>query len=98
MGELPLLTLLVFVPAVAALLLAFVPGEGAGAVKVGAVVASVVVLLLSIVLLVGFEAPPAGQLAFVEDVLWIPGLNVHYSLGVDGIAVAMIVLTGLITP
>ncbi len=35
----------------------------------------------------------AGQLRFVEFVPWIPSFNVNYFLAVDGLAIALIVLT-----
>jgi len=37
--------------------------------------------------------PDAGGMQLVESHLWIEALNVHYSLGVDGISVALILLT-----
>jgi NADH-quinone oxidoreductase subunit M len=35
---------------------------------------------------------------FVEDWLWIPGLNVRYTLGVDGISLLLVLLTTWIMP
>ena len=35
---------------------------------------------------------------FVEDRLWIPGLNVRYTLGVDGISLLLVLLTTWIMP
>lgn len=39
-----------------------------------------------------------AQMQFVEERNWIPVLNAFYSLGVDGIAMPLIVLTAFITP
>jgi NADH-quinone oxidoreductase subunit M len=98
MGELPWLSLLTFLPALAALALAFVPGDRE--VKGGALGTSVVVLLISLWMAWSWppvlQAPPA--LVFVEDAEWIPALNVHYRMGIDGISLAMILLTTLLTP
>ena len=33
---------------------------------------------------------------FVKDYLWFKSLNIHYSVGADGISVAMITLTSLV--
>ena len=33
---------------------------------------------------------------FTYDAVWFPSLNIHYALGVDGISVAMIALTGVV--
>jgi NADH-quinone oxidoreductase subunit M len=41
----------------------------------------------------------AGNMApmlFTFDALWIPSLNIHYAVGVDGISVAMIALAGVV--
>ena len=40
--------------------------------------------------------PNTAQMLFTYDAVWFPALNIHYSLGVDGISVAMIALTGLV--
>src|SRR5688500_5543496 len=39
-----------------------------------------------------------AQMQFVEERNWIPVFNAFYSLGVDGIAMPLIVLTAFITP
>ena len=36
------------------------------------------------------------QLAFVTDVMWIPALNIHYNIGVDGLSMLMLLLTSMI--
>ena len=36
------------------------------------------------------------QMIFVSDKVWFPTLNIHYAVGVDGIAVAMILLTAIV--
>jgi NADH-quinone oxidoreductase subunit M len=35
---------------------------------------------------------------FVEHASWIPGLNVHYTVGVDGISLLLVLLTSFIMP
>lgn len=49
-------------------------------------------LLLSIPLYLGFNAASA-DLQFQENSLWIHAYHIHYALGVDGISLAMILLT-----
>jgi NADH-quinone oxidoreductase subunit M len=34
---------------------------------------------------------------FTDDFLWVKSLNIHYAIGVDGISVAMIALTAVVT-
>src|SRR5659263_55102 len=42
------------------------------------------------------SAGNTATMLFLYDALWFPALNIHYSLGVDGISVAMIALTGIV--
>ncbi|HEX7340005.1 MAG TPA: NADH-quinone oxidoreductase subunit M [Rhodanobacteraceae bacterium] len=51
----------------------------------------------SLFLLPSFNADSAAM-QFVESCNWIPALDVHYSLGVDGISVALILLSTIIGP
>ncbi len=37
-----------------------------------------------------------AEVLFQKDYLWFESLNIHYSIGVDGVAVAMILLTGIV--
>ncbi len=37
------------------------------------------------------------EMIMVSDHMWFPSLNIHYVVGVDGIAIAMIALTAIIT-
>lgn len=37
-----------------------------------------------------------AEMLFTYDALWFPSLNIHYMVGVDGISVAMIALTGIV--
>ena len=42
------------------------------------------------------SAGNTAPMLFMYDVVWFPSLNIHYALGVDGISVAMIALTGIV--
>jgi NADH-quinone oxidoreductase subunit M len=57
-------------------------------------------LILSFILVYLYvSARNAGNTApmlFTFDALWFPALNIHYAVGVDGISVAMIALTGVV--
>jgi NADH-quinone oxidoreductase subunit M len=61
-----------------------------------ALAVSLVTFLVSIPLYTGYAAD-AGGMQFVEKHVWIAALNVHYHLAVDGISVALIVLTTFTT-
>ncbi len=54
-----------------------------------------VTLGIAIALLAGFDSGAPG-LQDTYDVNWIPGLGVHYSLGIDGLNVFLVLLTAVV--
>ena len=93
----PLLTLITFLPAAAGLLLAPLKAEKGAVVRWVALGVSFVVLLLAATAWGGFQA---GGEAFQlrEDHAWVPALKIRYTMGVDGISLAMIALTAFLMP
>jgi NADH-quinone oxidoreductase subunit M len=94
-GHLPYLSMITFAPLLGALVVALLPKGNGRLIKIVALAASGVSLLLSVKMWLGFA--PAG-LMFEERWTWIAGLNVDYHLGVDGLSVAMVLLTAVVTP
>ncbi|AXC50877.1 NADH-quinone oxidoreductase subunit M [Paracoccus suum] len=94
-----LLSIITFLPIVAALILAvFLRGdeEGAGRnAKWLALIATTATFLVSLVVLLGFD-PANTAFQFVEDRPWIYGLR--YKMGVDGISILFVMLTTLLMP
>ncbi|MFM2350219.1 MAG: hypothetical protein RIR04_1185 [Pseudomonadota bacterium] len=94
-----LLSLITFVPAIAAAILAlFLRGNDPAAqrnAKWLALFATVVSFALSLLLLKGFDPANTG-FQFVEDRPWIMGL--HYKMGVDGISILFVMLTTFLMP
>ncbi|MEY2881768.1 MAG: NAD(P)H-quinone oxidoreductase chain 4 1 [Verrucomicrobiota bacterium] len=95
--SLPLLSLLVFTPWAGAALLAFWRGAGPAAVRALAFAFSLAPLALGLVAASSFD-PARTTPQFVEDHAWISALNVHYRLGLDGLSLVLVLLTGLVTP
>jgi NADH-quinone oxidoreductase subunit M len=60
-----------------------------------AVLGTATTLGLAIALLAGFDSGASG-LQDTVDVNWIPGLGVDYSLGLDGLNVFLVLLTGVL--
>jgi NADH-quinone oxidoreductase subunit M len=58
---------------------------------------SLAVLAIAVGLAVRFD-PGGAQFQFVEDRQWIPSFGTGYVLGVDGIALALVVLTAVLVP
>lgn len=82
------------------MLLAFMPCKNLRSIRTVAVIGSTLLLILSFVTVYLFLAERnAGNMAemlFTADVLWYPALNIHYSVGVDGISVVMLILSSVI--
>ena len=53
-------------------------------------------LVLVAVVWARYETPPAGRLAFDEQVPWIPGVNSSYHIGVDGLSLPLVALTAVV--
>jgi len=92
-----LLTLILFTPTLAALVLLFLPEREEKLIRWAALIASLIPLVLSVVLWVRFD-PGAIGFQFQEQVAWYPAINSSYHLGIDGISLAMVLLTTLLTP
>ena len=102
MSHFPILTSLVVLPIVGAILLLLVPdgedhGPGERLVKSIALVVSMLVFAETLLLWSRFD-PTTADFQFVEHVAWIPAFGIYYHVGVDGISLFLIVLTGLLTP
>ena len=63
-----------------------------------ALAVSVGVFALSVVLAVRFDVSRAGDFQFTEVHSWIPQFGVSYALGVDGIALTMVLLSTVLVP
>ncbi len=93
MTEIPILSLVVFLPAVGAGVLLFVRDDAA--VRWTALVFAVADSLLTIPLLLAFDTTTYAM-QFRETVAWVPALGISYSLGVDGISVLFVFLTAFL--
>lgn len=97
MNTCPWLTLLVFTPWMGALLLALLPRANPGVVRWIGLLFSLSTIAFSARLLADFN-PQAGGFQFEENWAWISALNVHYHLGLDGMSLLLVLLTGLVGP
>ena len=91
-----LLSLLIWLPIAAGVVVLIMGSERIAAVRWVALIASLVTFLASLPLLTGFNAGTA-DFQFLESLPWITAFHANYGLGVDGIALPLIVLTTLIT-
>jgi len=94
----PLLSVILFLPAVGAIAVALLRSPSQPRVRGVALVVSLVSFLLSVYLFVVFDRSSAaiGAMQFEENINWLPAIGSSYHLGVDGISIVMTVLTTLI--
>jgi NADH-quinone oxidoreductase subunit M len=93
----PWLTVLWAVPMVGAAAVILLPSAARHLAKYLALALSLAVLVIAVVLATGFD-PAGAQYQFVEDHDWIPSFGTGYILGLDGIALALVVLTAVLVP
>ena len=96
MSNWPLLSVLIWLPILGGALVLAVGNARAGAARWLGLAVAVLTFVFSIGLLIGFDYANPG-LQFVETRAWIPTFDIHYNLGADGIAVALLLLNTLIT-
>jgi NADH-quinone oxidoreductase subunit M len=86
------LSILIWLPLAISLLAALVPRRAIGWT---AALGSLVTLGIAISFLARFKLGQAG-LQFQTDTVWISSLGIHYKLGLDGLNVALVILTCLL--
>ncbi|WP_169812972.1 NADH-quinone oxidoreductase subunit M [Nocardia niwae] len=97
MNEFPWLTTLWLVPVVGAAIVLALPAAQRTLARAMALGFSVLVLGIGVGLAVRFDT--AGvQYQFVESHQWIPAFGAGYTLGLDGIALVLVLLTAALVP
>ena len=89
------LTTIIFLPVVGAILIAFIPGLSGRLIKRLAALFTFVPLALSIYLFAIFDRS-GSAIQFEEKFSWIPAINAHYHLGVDGLSLPLVILMALL--
>ena len=94
------LTLILLTPVVATALLFLVPAGNRAAVRALGVGAALLTTVLSLWLFLHFDPaaarPEHAGFVFVERLPWVTSLGIAWQVGVDGISVAMVLLTTLV--
>ena len=88
-GDLPILSVITFLPLLGALAVAVLPTRFA---RPTALAFALVTWVVSLLLLVGY-LPGRPGFQYVESADWIPLFGIQYKLGVDGLSAALVVLT-----
>jgi len=107
--SIPLLSTIIFLPAVAATLILLMKKEEERAIRATALTASIVTFLASLPLFfaigagvapfpLGGAASDIGPFRLRESVEWVKALGIRYAVGVDGISAMLIILTTFLGP
>src|SRR3990170_2645840 len=91
----PILSIIAFTPITTGIVLLFLPGERKALIRWVALAAATLALALSLVAYLGYDRAAAGY-QFEQQVPWIPALGISYHVGVDGISLPLVLLTGIV--
>ena len=91
------LTLSMLLPLLGTAALAFVPKGNVLLIKQIALATTALVAVVGILMTINFDFNQTG-FQFVESRPWIPSFGINYALGVDGIALVLILMSVLLTP
>ena len=91
-----MLTLIVFIPLAAALVLLIVNKDNAETIRNISVGGAGLTFLISLALLSRFDSS-VQSMQFTETLAWVPMFHINYQVGVDGISLWLVVLTAFIS-
>nr|NIR82546.1 hypothetical protein [Gammaproteobacteria bacterium]NIU03688.1 hypothetical protein [Gammaproteobacteria bacterium]NIX84962.1 hypothetical protein [Gammaproteobacteria bacterium] len=91
-----LLSIIAFLPLLGALVILCLPRRFALEIRIISLAFAAATLILTIALASSFV--PTGEFQFGELAPWIPALNIHYRVGIDGVSLLMVLLTAILAP
>jgi NADH-quinone oxidoreductase subunit M len=93
--QFPILSVIVFTPLLAGLLILLIPADRKTEVRMAALAAGAFALALSIWVYFAYDVSAAGY-QFIEKYDWLPQLGISYYVGVDGMNAPLVLLTGVV--
>ncbi len=99
------LSLIVFLPALGTLILAVIPSRSVETIRYVTFGVTAVVFMLTLMAFFGggsalefqHSGEAAGYMQAAFHVPWIPSFEIYYAMGIDGISLPLVVLTGLVS-
>ena len=92
----PVLSVIVFTPLVAAMIILMIPARRKTEVRGVALAAATFALLLSLWVYIQYLTRHLTGYQFVEQYGWLPALGISLHFGVDGISAPLVLLTGVV--
>jgi NADH-quinone oxidoreductase subunit M len=93
--QFPILSVIVFIPILAGMLILLIPGERRDEIRVTALAAAFIAMILSAWVYFSYDLATGGY-QLVEKYDWLPVLGISYHVGVDGISAPLVLLTGVV--
>ena len=90
-----ILSWLIWLPIIGMAAIAFIPRDKEGLIKNISALTTGIQFIMTLVLWNNFDSE-TGSVQFQEKYEWIPSFNIEYFLGVDGLSLPMVILTGLL--
>jgi NADH-quinone oxidoreductase subunit M len=91
------LTTMMLLPLVGSLLVAVIPSEQVLRIKQAALGTTLLVAISGVLAWIKFDSSNTA-LQFVESAKWIPSFGINYAVGVDGLALVLILMSVLLAP
>lgn len=91
----PFLSVILFLPLAAGLIILCFPANRKEEVRIVALTAAVLALILSVIVFFSYDKATAGY-QFTEQAAWLPELGISYFVGVDGMSAPLVLLTGVV--
>ncbi|GAA2720000.1 NADH-quinone oxidoreductase subunit M [Cellulomonas aerilata] len=98
LDELPLLTVLIVLPLVGAAVVWALPRAARARARTVAVTVSLLELVVAVAAAGAFDTGDAGTHQLLETHPWIPAIGASYAVGVDGVALLLVLLAVVLTP
>ena len=100
MTDWPLLSITTFLPLLGAAFILTIRGEEAAVARNArnvALLTSLATFLVSLLVWANFN-PATADFQLVDQARWLPGFDINYKMGVDGISVLFVLLSTFLTP
>jgi NADH-quinone oxidoreductase subunit M len=91
------LTTMMLLPLIGSLLVAVIPSDQVLRIKQAALATTLLVAISGVLAWVKFDSSNTS-LQFVESAKWIPSFGINYAVGVDGLAIVLILMSVLLAP
>lgn len=93
--QFPILSIIVFTPIIAGIIILLIPAERKTEVRVTALAAATLAMFLSIWVYFSYNVA-AGGYQFLEKYNWNSQFGISYHVGVDGMSAPLVLLTGVV--